>query len=70
MKFIRLLRSAEYQAGEFDWDEKTQGIILSAFYYGYILTHIPGGLLAQRYGGKHTLGFGILSTAVSSLIYF
>ncbi|XP_017300224.1 putative inorganic phosphate cotransporter isoform X3 [Diaphorina citri] len=53
---------------EFDWDEKTQGLILSAFYWGYVIMHIPGGLLAQKFGGKHTLGFGILSTAIFTLL--
>ncbi|XP_022170952.1 sialin-like [Myzus persicae] len=52
----------------FDWDEKTQGEILSSFYYGYILTHLPGGILSQRFGGKHTMGLGILSTAVFTLM--
>uniref|UniRef100_A0A8D8VGA0 Sialin n=1 Tax=Cacopsylla melanoneura TaxID=428564 RepID=A0A8D8VGA0_9HEMI len=53
---------------EFDWDEKTQGLILSGFYWGYVIMHIPGGLLAQKFGGKHTLGFGILSTAILTLL--
>lgn len=52
----------------FDWDEKTQGQILSAFYYGYIITHLPGGILSQKFGGKHTMGFGILSTAIFTLM--
>ncbi|XP_024084290.1 putative inorganic phosphate cotransporter isoform X2 [Cimex lectularius] len=53
---------------EFDWNEQTQGLILSAFYWGYVLTHIPGGLLAERFGGKHTVGLGILGTAVLTLL--
>ncbi|KAL4123374.1 hypothetical protein QTP88_015570 [Uroleucon formosanum] len=52
----------------FGWDEKTQGEILSAFYYGYILTHLPGGVLSQKFGGKHTMGLGILSTAIFTLM--
>jgi len=28
---------------DFDWDASTQGIILSSFFYGYIVTQIPGG---------------------------
>lgn len=52
----------------FDWDEKTQGELLSAFYYGYIITHLPGGILSQKFGGKHTMGFGILSTAIFTLM--
>jgi len=54
--------------GQFDWDERTQGQVLSAFYYGYILTHLPGGVLSQRFGGKHTMGLGILSTALFTLL--
>lgn len=43
-------------------------MILSAFYYGYIVTHLPGGMLAERFGGKYSLGFGVLSTAVFTLL--
>lgn len=41
---------------------------MSSFYIGYIVTHIPGGLLAEKFGGKWTLGLGILSTAFFTLI--
>ena len=41
-----------------------QGIILSSFYWGYIVTQLPGALLAKKYGGKHVLGVGILLTAL------
>ncbi|XP_063916237.1 sialin-like isoform X2 [Zophobas morio] len=52
----------------YDWDETTQGLILSSFYWGYAITHLPGGILAEKFGGKYTLGLGILSTAVFTLI--
>lgn len=52
----------------YDWDEQTQGIILSAFYYGYILTHLPGGILAEKFGGKYSLGLGVLSTAIFTML--
>ncbi|XP_001601084.2 sialin-like [Nasonia vitripennis] len=54
--------------GTYDWDEFTQGLILSSFYWGYVVTHLPGGWVAEKYGGKHTLGFGILLTAVFTLL--
>lgn len=54
--------------GRFDWDEKTQGKLLSAFYYGYIIMNLPGGVLSQNFGGKHTMGFGILFTAILTLM--
>lgn len=45
-----------------------QGIILSSFYWGYVVTHLPGGMLSERFGGKHSLGLGILATALFTLI--
>lgn len=53
---------------EFDWDSKTKGLILSSFFYGYILTQLPGGWLASKYGGKVVFGNGIVITAVLSLM--
>jgi ACS family sodium-dependent inorganic phosphate cotransporter len=43
-------------------------LILSSFYWGYVLTHLPGGIVAEKYGGKHTLGFGILLTSVFTVL--
>ena len=54
--------------GDYDWSEELQGFILSSFYIGYIITHIPGGLLAERYGGKWVLSLGILSTAIFTIL--
>jgi MFS family permease len=45
---------------EFGWDEAALGIILSSFFWGYTLLQIPGGWLADRYGGKIVLGMGVL----------
>ena len=36
------------------------GIVLSAFFYGYISTQVLGGWLADRFGGKRVLGIGVL----------
>ena len=37
----------------FKWDQAQQGIILSAFFYGYIPLQIPAGILVERYGGSY-----------------
>ncbi|ALC39778.1 dmGlut, partial [Drosophila busckii] len=55
-------------SGIYPWSEELQGLILSSFYIGYIVTHVPGGLLAEKFGGKWTLGLGILSTAVFTML--
>lgn len=54
--------------GNFDWDNKEQGLILGAFYCGYIVTQIPAGFLAEKYGGKWFYGLGVLCTSVFTLL--
>eukprot|EP00111_Clytia_hemisphaerica_P003448 TCONS_00009856-protein len=46
--------------GEFLWDQNRQGLILGAFFYGYLITQVPGGWLANRYGGKWVYAVGML----------
>ena len=41
---------------------------MGAFFYGYVATQIPGGFLAERYGGKWVFGLGTLCTAVLTLL--
>ncbi|KAJ8316412.1 hypothetical protein KUTeg_006426 [Tegillarca granosa] len=53
---------------EFDWTTSEEGLILSSFFYGYIISQLPGGYLANRIGGKYLFGGGILVTAVLTLI--
>jgi MFS family permease len=43
-------------AAEFGWAPSTQGIVQSAFLWGYMLTQFVGGTLADKHGGKHEHG--------------
>lgn len=52
---------------DFNMDPWSRGVVLSAFFYGYLVTQIPGGWLAPRYGGKRLFGIGVLATAVLTL---
>ena len=47
---------------------KTQGIVLGAFFYGYAMTNIAGGMIAQKIGGKLTMWFGVFWTAFLTLL--
>ncbi|GBM61619.1 Sialin [Araneus ventricosus] len=58
----------EYKGEQYNWDSKTQGIILGAFFYGYFITQLPGGLLSETFGAKWVFGLGILITAICSLL--
>ncbi|EFP09207.1 hypothetical protein CRE_25315 [Caenorhabditis remanei] len=53
--------------GEFDWDKKTTGMVLSSFFYGYIGSQIIGGHLASRYGGKRVVFITILGSSLLTL---
>jgi len=54
--------------GPFDWGEREQGWLLGAFFYGYVATQIPGGRMAEKYGGKRLYGVGVLITALFTLV--
>ena len=56
------------QASVYEWDSETQGWILGSFFYGYIVTQVPGGYLARKYGAKWLLGIGILGTVIFTLL--
>jgi MFS family permease len=45
-----------------------QGLILGSFFYGYVLTQLPGGRLAELWGGKWLYGLGVLVTALFTLL--
>lgn len=58
----------EFVEGVYEWSEALQGVILSSFYWGYIITHIPGGMLVEKLGGKVTLLAGIAATSVLTFL--
>ncbi|CAH0715886.1 unnamed protein product, partial [Brenthis ino] len=57
-------RKNETNIDIYDWDKKTQGLILSSFFWGYAVMQIPAGLLSKRYGAKPILLFSLLTNAV------
>ncbi|XP_053689625.1 putative inorganic phosphate cotransporter isoform X2 [Sabethes cyaneus] len=57
-----------HQDGEFLWSTSLQGYILSSFFYGYVITQIPFGLLAKRYGAMRFLGWGMLINSVFAFL--
>ena len=56
------------QDGPFLWEKSVQGYILSSYFYGAFISHLPGGLLVERFGAKWTMaGFFSLSTVATFL---
>ncbi|XP_033173954.1 sialin [Drosophila mauritiana] len=60
--------ASSFDGGDYDWSQEKQGLILASFYIGYIVTHLPGGILADKFGGKWTLSLGIFFTAIFTLL--
>ncbi|XP_055846625.1 putative inorganic phosphate cotransporter [Episyrphus balteatus] len=52
---------------EFDWDEKQKSYILSSFFWGYIVSQIPGGYAARRFGVKVCTLIGTFGSAILGL---
>ena len=65
---VNLSAAVEPMQKHYGWSNITQGYVLSAFFWGYILFQIPGAILANKYGGKHVFGFGVLGTSLLTLI--
>lgn len=49
----------------FDWSHSIQSVILSSFFWGYVLLQIPAGELARKFGGKLLI---LTSIGVNSLV--
>lgn len=61
---VAILPMAKY----YGWSQTTVGIIQSSFFWGYVLTQIPGGYLADLYGGKHVLAAGVITWSAMTLL--
>jgi MFS family permease len=53
---------------EFKWDSHQQGMVLGSFYWSYIVTLVPGGMLAERYGTKSVYGGANLMLGLTALL--
>lgn len=43
-------------------------MLLGAFYWSYWATELPGGLLAQKFGGRKVLGLGVTIAGIINLL--
>lgn len=53
---------------EFQWSNVIQGYLLSAFFYGYVITPPFGGIVAKRIGGRNALAVAVVSSSLATLI--
>lgn len=48
----------------FNWSKKEEGLLLSAYFYGYIFPNLLGGFLSEKFGGRKVIFTGMLLSAV------
>lgn len=60
--------SEAFDGLRFEWDEYEQNLILGCFFWGYILTELPGGRLAEIIGGHRVFGYSMLGASVLTLL--
>ena len=53
--------------GQFLWDSVVQSQIVGSFYYGYIITQLPGGRMSELFGSKRVLGVSMAGVAILRL---
>ncbi|XP_067655531.1 vesicular glutamate transporter 2-like [Haliotis asinina] len=54
---------------EFSWTPETVGVVDSSFFWGYIVTQVPGGYLASRFPANRLFGLAIgLSACLNMLL--
>merc|ERR1719433_367592 len=66
---VNLSVAIEPMSCEFNWSSKTQGLVLSSFFWGYIVMQVPGGWLASTpLGAKTIFGISVIGTAVMTML--
>ena len=55
------------ELAEFDWDSRICSMVLSSFYWMYVVSQVVGGVATQHFGTKAVFGWSQLATAIGSL---
>ena len=50
------------------YDAAAHGIILSAFFWGYLWPQLLGGWMSDRFGGRRVLAFGVAVWSIATLL--
>ncbi|XP_052388235.1 vesicular glutamate transporter 3-like [Carassius gibelio] len=59
--------TAVMQPAEFNWDPETVGLIHGSFFWGYIVTQIPGGFISNKLAANRVFGAAIFLTSLLNM---
>uniref|UniRef100_A0A8C6ZBC3 Solute carrier family 17 member 8 n=1 Tax=Nothoprocta perdicaria TaxID=30464 RepID=A0A8C6ZBC3_NOTPE len=57
----------ELKKAQFNWDPETVGLIHGSFFWGYIVTQIPGGFIANKLAASRVFGAAIFLTSTLNM---
>ncbi|KFB39876.1 sodium-dependent phosphate transporter [Anopheles sinensis] len=60
--------SAISEEDKFEWNAEEQNLMLGSFFWGYVLTELPGGRLAEIVGGRRVFGYSMLGASLLTLL--
>ncbi|XP_060522058.1 sialin isoform X1 [Cylas formicarius] len=52
----------------FSWDSEQKNAILGSFFWGYVLTELPGGRMAEIVGARKIFGGGMLMASILTIL--
>uniref|UniRef100_A0A8C6SHT6 Solute carrier family 17 member 8 n=1 Tax=Neogobius melanostomus TaxID=47308 RepID=A0A8C6SHT6_9GOBI len=55
------------QKAQFNWDPETVGLIHGSFFWGYIVTQIPGGFISNKLSANRVFGAAIFLTSMLNM---
>ncbi|KAI4900043.1 hypothetical protein NFI96_028144 [Prochilodus magdalenae] len=55
------------EKAKFNWDPETVGMIHGSFFWGYIVTQIPGGYISSRLAANRVFGAAIILTSTLNM---
>ncbi|XP_043824855.1 vesicular glutamate transporter 3 isoform X3 [Dromiciops gliroides] len=58
---------AEVQVAQFNWDPETVGLIHGSFFWGYIVTQIPGGFISNKFAASRVFGAAVFLTSTLNM---
>ncbi|XP_005996777.1 vesicular glutamate transporter 1 [Latimeria chalumnae] len=56
------------EKAKFSWEPETVGLIHGSFFWGYIVTQIPGGFISQKFAANRVFGFAIFATSILNML--
>ncbi|XP_022226100.2 putative inorganic phosphate cotransporter isoform X2 [Drosophila obscura] len=60
--------SANPDFPEYNWSDKIKSLLLSSFFWGYVVTQVPAGQLAKKFGGKVMILSGLTICSVLNIL--